>query len=113
LSAFFAASGFPAGTWHMKQVRLKDRTLASLWEEPDVTKRAAILPLLAAYPERQFILLGDAGERDPEIYGEIARAHPAQVRHIYIRLLPGRDEDPLRWAAAFAGLPADRWTLLP
>ena len=113
LSAFFAASSFPAGTWHLKQVRLKDRTLASLWDDPEETKREAILPLLAAYRGRQFILLGDAGEHDPEIYGSIARAHPAQISHIYIRLLPGREEPPLRWAQAFAGLPADRWTLLP
>lgn len=41
--------------------------------------------ILRAYPSLQFVLIGDSGERDPEIYAEILRRHPQSVRVIYIR----------------------------
>jgi phosphatidate phosphatase APP1 len=41
----------------------------------------------------QFVLIGDSGERDPEIYTEIVRRHPKQVRMIYIRNV---NPDPAR-----------------
>lgn len=33
----------------------------------------------------QFVLIGDSGEQDPEIYAEVLRRHPKSVRVIYIR----------------------------
>ncbi len=32
-----------------------------------------------------FILIGDSGQRDPEIYAEIVREHPGRVLAIYLR----------------------------
>ncbi|MCC2972534.1 App1 family protein [Massilia sp. IC2-476] len=37
------------------------------------------------YPGMQFILIGDSGEQDPEIYTEVVRRHPGAVKMIYIR----------------------------
>ena len=42
------------------------------------------------------MLIGDSGEQDPEIYAEVVRRHPGQVRVIYIRNV---DPDPARIAA--------------
>ena len=33
----------------------------------------------------QFILIGDDGEQDPEIYRKIVREYPEKIRTIYIR----------------------------
>jgi phosphatidate phosphatase APP1 len=52
-------------------------------------KSAAVQHLLQTYPELPFILIGDSGERDPDIYLETARLHPKRVRAIYIRDLSG------------------------
>lgn len=41
--------------------------------------------ILDFYPDMQFILVGDSGEQDPEIYTEVVRRHPKAVRMIYIR----------------------------
>ncbi|MFC0254065.1 App1 family protein [Massilia consociata] len=41
--------------------------------------------ILDFYPGMQFVLIGDSGEQDPEIYTEVVRRHPHAVRMIYIR----------------------------
>lgn len=48
-------------------------------------KLEKIESILRAYPALPFVLIGDSGERDPEIYAEILRRHPTSVRVIYIR----------------------------
>ena len=37
------------------------------------------------YCELPFILLGDSGQRDPEIYAQVVRENPGRVLAIYIR----------------------------
>jgi hypothetical protein len=49
--------------------------------------------MLALYRELPFILIGDSGQRDPEIYARIVRDHPGRVLAIYIRNV---SRDPAR-----------------
>jgi phosphatidate phosphatase APP1 len=49
--------------------------------------------MLALYRELPFVLIGDSGQRDPEVYTQIVREHPGRVLAIYIRNVsrdPGR-----------------------
>lgn len=63
-----------------------------LREAPPVDhKSAAVRELLETYPELPFVLLGDSGERDPEIYLETAARYPGRVAAIYIRDLGGKN----------------------
>ncbi|MHB1224316.1 MAG: App1 family protein [Gemmatimonadaceae bacterium] len=48
-------------------------------------KQSAIRRILAEYPALPFILVGDSGQEDPEIYASIVRDHPRRIRAIYIR----------------------------
>ena len=48
-------------------------------------KAAAIEHILATYPALRFILIGDSGEEDPEIYSAILGRFPERIRVIYIR----------------------------
>ncbi|WP_299708496.1 App1 family protein [uncultured Pontibacter sp.] len=41
--------------------------------------------ILITYPELNFILVGDSGQQDAEIYAEIVRNHPGRIMAIYIR----------------------------
>ena len=41
-----------------------------------------ILPL---YPEMQFILIGDSGQKDPEIYKQVCEKYPGRIKAVYIR----------------------------
>lgn len=48
-------------------------------------KQAAIRQILAEYPSLPFVLVGDSGQEDPEIYASVVRDHPRRIRAIYIR----------------------------
>lgn len=60
-------------------------------------KVARITLLMQRFPNRQFILVGDSGEKDPEVYRTIREKFSGQVSDIWIRdvvndreLNPGR-----------------------
>jgi phosphatidate phosphatase APP1 len=48
-------------------------------------KMAAIRTLLDFYRDLPFILIGDSGQEDPEIYAQVVREYPDRIRAIYIR----------------------------
>ena len=48
-------------------------------------KQKEIINILKSYPELKFILIGDSGEHDPDIYIEIAENHPDRILAIYLR----------------------------
>lgn len=111
LSQFFENVKFPPGSFHLKLVRLTDSTLFNLFKSSLETKVPVIRELISMYPGRQFILVGDSGEHDPEIYGVIAGKFPGNVRHIFIRdVTPGADQAG-RFQKAFQNIPRDKWTI--
>jgi phosphatidate phosphatase APP1 len=59
-------------------------------------KTEKIERILNVYPQLPFILIGDSGERDPEIYREIVHKYPNRIRVIYIRSV---NQDPERLVA--------------
>jgi phosphatidate phosphatase APP1 len=48
-------------------------------------KLVAIEQLLERYPDLPFILIGDSGQEDPEIYHEVVRRYPGRICAVYIR----------------------------
>ena len=48
--------------------------------------------ILDAYPDLPFVLIGDSGEQDPEIYREILDKYPQRIRVIYIRSISTKPE---------------------
>ncbi|HEX7447287.1 MAG TPA: phosphatase domain-containing protein [Pirellulales bacterium] len=109
LDEFRAAVGFPAGSFEMQLFRFKDRTALNLLSDPDELKRPDIETLLGTWPRRQFVCVGDSGQRDPEMYGALARKHPEQIVRVFIRNVTGASPDDERFQRAFAGVPAERW----
>ena len=65
-------------------------------------KRGIIEHLLATYPALPFLLLGDSGQEDPEIYASLAADYPNRVRAIYIRDVTPDDAERQAEIAAFA-----------
>src|SRR6185503_942126 len=59
-------------------------------------KTMAIEDILTTYPALRFILIGDSGEQDPEIYTAILSRFPERLRVIYIRSV---DRSPTRLQA--------------
>jgi phosphatidate phosphatase APP1 len=111
LEQFASREGFPVGAYYLKPFGLRDRSLLDLFKSASETKPPVIRAILDRYPRHRFVLVGDSGEKDPEVYGLIARERPAQLLHIFIRRIDGADNREERFAKAFAGLPAAQWTL--
>jgi Uncharacterized conserved protein (DUF2183) len=111
LSGFLGAAGFPSGSLQLCEFRWADTSLFELFASPQKAKRRAIETILAAFPYRRFILVGDSGELDPEIYATLARQHTDQIAHILIRDPGGRGADDERFRGCFAGLPRTIWSV--
>lgn len=101
--------GYPAGTFHLKSVRFRDPSVLRLLVARRRPKRRAIISILRRYPHRRFVLVGDSGEKDPEIYGAMARKFPHQVARIFIRNVARRPLQLERADRAFRKLPAGTW----
>lgn len=58
-------------------------------------KSQLINGLLATYPDLSFVLIGDSGQQDPEIYRDVVLAWPGRILAVYIRdvTTPERDAD--------------------
>ena len=111
LRRFLKDAGFPQAAFHLKNFRLKGSTFLSLFDSPTESKPPLIERLLIDFPRHEFILIGDSGQKDPEIYGEIARKYQGRVRHIYIRRVTRETERNPRYFNAFSGLKPSLWTV--
>ena len=109
LSELLRAQDFPPGSFHLKLFRLKDASALQLFASQEGYKSKVIEVILADFPDRRFILVGDSGEQDPEIYGALGRRHPGQIVRILIRSVDGSGKEHPRFQAAFEGIPGDRW----
>jgi phosphatidate phosphatase APP1 len=108
LTEFMYGSGLPTGTVHLKEFRVKDGSFVKLFEGPDKYKLATIEPILRRFPQRRFVLVGDSGERDPEVYGTLARKFPKQIVRILIRDVTNEPATAARYRSAFHGVPEER-----
>jgi phosphatidate phosphatase APP1 len=67
--------------------------------------------MLDEHPQLGLVLVGDSGQRDPEIYAALAREHPDRILAVYIRrtrhALPGRlaEIDALAAEVTAGGVP--------
>lgn len=52
-------------------------------------KRRQIDLVMRSYPELAFILVGDSGQDDPDIYRDVALDYPGRIKAIYIRDVAG------------------------
>ena len=109
LFEFMRDHGFPEATLSLKKVRFKDETFFNLFKSATKTKPSAIRAILRIYPHRQFVLLGDSGEKDAEVYAEVARQHPQQISKIYIRNIDGRPSLDTDYDAIFKDVPRSKW----
>jgi phosphatidate phosphatase APP1 len=111
LAQFFAAAGLPAGSFHLREIGFSNRTVFDLFASPVESKVPTISALVERWPQRQFTLVGDSGEADPEIYAQLYQRYPDRVRHIYIRNVTDEDAQAPRYRTTFAAVPRARWTV--
>mmetsp|Transcript_2230 Transcript_2230/g.6514 ORF Transcript_2230/g.6514 Transcript_2230/m.6514 type:complete len:429 (+) Transcript_2230:22-1308(+) len=110
LHSFLERESFPLGSFHLKQIRAKPSAVLNLLSDPFERKCSTIGSIIDAYPKRTFVLVGDTGEKDPEVYGEIVRRYPNQIWRVYLRDA-GEQSKERRFDAAFADVPREVWTV--
>ena len=107
---FLEASEFPAGPIHLRALQVADITSVIDFIDGSADyKNASFDELLSDFPDRDFLLVGDSTQHDPEVYGRLARQHPDQIRAIWIRKVEGADNTDARFEEAFAEVPSDTW----
>lgn len=87
---------FPSGSMHLRYFRIRDEMLKRWRPQRRKGKAGIIAGLIKKMPERKFLLIGDSGERDPEIYRFLARRFQRQVSAILIRQLDVKPLTPRR-----------------
>lgn len=110
LVAFLRGSAFADGSLHLRDFSLRPSALLDD-EATSRHKHTEIAQLLADHPRRRFVLVGDSGERDPEVYGEIARQEPSRIAAVLIRDVTNEPADAVRYQTAFNGVDSQRWRL--
>lgn len=112
LQDFLRDEAFPPGSLHLRE-STRWNTLIPGSGDSRAHKLGVIAQLLADFPQRRFLLVGDSGEADPEIYAQAAREHSKRIAAIVIRDVNGEGRRAARFQQSFAGLTDKLWHLLP
>ena len=88
---FLADNGLPKGPLLLQDIAILEEKSDVLGSEDH--KRDTILRLMDEYPELPFVLVGDSGQDDPEIYRDIARERADRVRAILVRDVTPEERD--------------------
>lgn len=91
IRAFLEHNGFPAGPVIGRKVTDGDGGDPLVDQERYKLER--IEAILEDLPDARFVLSGDDGERDPEVYRQVRERHPKRIEAVYIRRASG---DPTR-----------------
>ena len=111
LRDFLDREQFPWSALSLKSVRFRDETLFDLFKKGTETKPQVIEAILKNYPRRQFVLVGDSGEQDPEVYAGLLRRYPEQILKAFIRNVSAASPGDSRFSVVFDGIDGDRWQL--
>lgn len=91
LERYFKMVGLPPGSFHLKQY---SGMLQGIFEPTAERKRGSLEQILQDFPERRFILVGDSGEADLEVYTDIVLANPGRILGIFIRDVTTPEKQP-------------------
>ncbi len=84
LRRFLARHGFPAGPLLLTDFGPTD---TGWFRSGRVHKTTSLNRLMDTFPQVRWVLVGDDGQADPEIYAAAAQEHPEQVVAVVIRSL--------------------------
>ncbi len=83
IQTFLDKNAFPRGVVITRKIT-DDKTSDPITDQVKY-KVGRIEQFLAALPQVRFVLVGDDGESDPEIYDQVRRLHPDRIEAVWIR----------------------------
>ena len=105
----FMDAHYPKGTISLRDFRLKDSSLLEFLQPSTKYKITQIQSIIKRYPKHQFILIGDSGEHDPEVYATIYQLFPKNIKSIQIRAVEDSDLSDARFEKEFKFIPKSVW----
>jgi phosphatidate phosphatase APP1 len=101
---FLSLHDIPCGPLFLEDASLLEPASRSLGGRQPKSQR--IRGLLELYPHLPFVLVGDSGQQDPEVYRDVVRDFPGRIRTVYIRDVTsvGRDREVQQLADAVCAL---------
>jgi phosphatidate phosphatase APP1 len=87
---FLESQSLPLGPLLLKELGVRSVFGAGSHMDHKLTH---IRQIVETYPRLPFVLIGDSGQQDPEIYREVVLRYPERIKAIYIRSV---DPDPAR-----------------
>jgi phosphatidate phosphatase APP1 len=103
ITEFMELNNIPHGPMFLKDYGIDDNQLID--KGHDEHKLAAIETVLAFYPGFRFLLIGDNGQRDVEIYSQVVRDFGSRVGAVFIRDVSGTCREGAK-AELLAGIEA-------
>jgi phosphatidate phosphatase APP1 len=102
LEDFFKIHGLPAGTFFLRDLGISETQFIK--SSHHAHKLAEVERIMMVYPTMKFVLIGDSGQKDPEIYLQAVIDFPGRVRAVYVRdvkpeISSARDEEVHRISA--------------
>ncbi|KAF3008977.1 hypothetical protein E8E13_011495 [Curvularia kusanoi] len=82
VSTYFSMAGLPPGSFHLKQY---SGMMQGIFEPVAERKKVTLDKIARDFPERRFILIGDSGEADLEVYTDFVVENPGRVAAVFIR----------------------------
>jgi phosphatidate phosphatase APP1 len=83
LEDFFDIHGLPPGTFFLRDLGINETQFIK--SSHHAHKLAEIERIMSVFPEMKFVLIGDSGQKDPEIYRQAVIDFPDRVIAVYIR----------------------------
>jgi phosphatidate phosphatase APP1 len=107
----FIQAYYPKGTVMFRHFRLKDTSFIKFLGSSKNYKIKKITAIIKRYPKHRFILIGDSGEHDAEIYAAIYQQFPKNIQSIWIRNVPKSNSTKQNLAGVFKDVPRKNWVL--
>lgn len=92
IGSFLARQGFPKGVLILKRFSSEPLLDQMAFKYPHLKE------ILDSLPKRRFLLFGDSGEKDPEIYARLRQEMPGRVERIFIHHITQEPADSPRFA---------------
>ncbi|THH15739.1 hypothetical protein EW146_g4777 [Bondarzewia mesenterica] len=84
ISEFLQLAQLPPGSIRLRSYGTRN-LFNGLLSAPATRKRGGVLDVLKSFPDSRFILIGDSGEQDLELYASLAKERPTQILAVFIR----------------------------
>jgi len=88
---FFSLNGIPKGPLMLREIGLTENHFIKSNHLDH--KFSQIEKILNFYPLLPFVLIGDSGQKDPEIYAEVIKKYPNRIKVVYIRDVSSNERD--------------------